>query len=237
MRTPAPRSPPRRIACSGASTRQRFIEFSGHSLKITLYSARAPDKHMVMIGNCAFGKGAAQKLTKAPFHPVAYNRIADFFGNGDAKAHPLAPIGPGQKHKASASIAQPLIGRNKISASGQNLWSRTGRVGRHVKSNNAYGPPLGARLANRPIAGNAFGQHAFGRRVWIKARIKACSLSPKPVYAESDLRPRLRRARITLRPPGVALRAKKPCRRARTRLLGWKVRFIVSSNICLAVAA
>jgi hypothetical protein len=29
-----------------------------------------------------------------------------------------------------------------------------------------------------------------------------------------------------LRPPTVALRARKPCRRLRTRLLGWKVRFI-----------
>src|SRR5690606_5753841 len=45
--------------------------------------------------------------------------------------------------------------------------------------------------------------------------------------AQRVLRPRLRRARRILRPPGVALRAKKPCRRARTRLLGWKVRFIV----------
>ena len=38
--------------------------------------------------------------------------------------------------------------------------------------------------------------------------------------ALSFLRPRARRARITLRPAAVAIRAKKPCRRARTRLLG-----------------
>lgn len=44
--------------------------------------------------------------------------------------------------------------------------------------------------------------------------------------AESFLRPRARRARMTLRPPGVAIRVRKPWRRARTRLLGWKVRFI-----------
>src|SRR5262249_2935449 len=37
--------------------------------------------------------------------------------------------------------------------------------------------------------------------------------------ADSFLRPRLRRAARTLRPPTVAARARKPCRRLRTRLL------------------
>ena len=57
------------------------------------------------------------------------------------------------------------------------------------------------------------------------------------LYALSFLRPRARRARSTLRPPGVALRAKKPCRRARTRLLGWKVRFIVWVRFSTKTAA
>jgi hypothetical protein len=38
--------------------------------------------------------------------------------------------------------------------------------------------------------------------------------------AESFLRPRARRAAITLRPPTVAMRARKPWRRLRTILLG-----------------
>lgn len=56
--------------------------------------------------------------------------------------------------------------------------------------------------------------------------------------AQSFLRPRFRRARRTLRPPTVALRAKNPWRRLRTRLLGWNVRFIGSSSIkkCLGGA-
>jgi hypothetical protein len=45
------------------------------------------------------------------------------------------------------------------------------------------------------------------------------------LQAESRLRPRARRAAMTLRPPFVAMRARKPCRRLRTSLLGWKVRF------------
>src|SRR4029453_10746737 len=45
-------------------------------------------------------------------------------------------------------------------------------------------------------------------------------------WGVSFLRPRARRAFSTLRPPTVAMRARNPCRRLRTRLLGWKVRFI-----------
>ena len=55
----------------------------------------------------------------------------------------------------------------------------------------------------------------------------ACSIGGQKVrplsnrnQAESFLRPRARRARITARPPTVAIRARKPWRRARTRLLG-----------------
>lgn len=40
-------------------------------------------------------------------------------------------------------------------------------------------------------------------------------------YAESRLRPRARRAAITLRPPTVDIRARNPCLRLRTSLLGW----------------
>ncbi len=45
-------------------------------------------------------------------------------------------------------------------------------------------------------------------------------------YALSVLRPRSRRAFRTLRPAFVAILARKPWRRLRTRLDGWKVRFI-----------
>jgi len=40
------------------------------------------------------------------------------------------------------------------------------------------------------------------------------------VQALSRLRPRARRAATTFRPPLVAMRARKPWRRLRTRLLG-----------------
>lgn len=52
--------------------------------------------------------------------------------------------------------------------------------------------------------------------------------------AESFLRPCPRLRDRTLRPPLVAMRARKPCRRLRTILLGWYVRFI---ETCSGTAA
>ena len=45
-------------------------------------------------------------------------------------------------------------------------------------------------------------------------------------HALSLFLPLARRRLITLRPPGVAIRARNPCFFLRRRLLGWKVRFI-----------
>lgn len=44
---------------------------------------------------------------------------------------------------------------------------------------------------------------------------------------ESLARPLLRRARMTLRPPRVRMRDKKPCSLARCRFLGWNVLFMM----------
>jgi hypothetical protein len=44
--------------------------------------------------------------------------------------------------------------------------------------------------------------------------------SPAAPYAERRLRPRARRAAMTLRPPTVFMRDLKPWRRLRTSLLG-----------------
>lgn len=54
--------------------------------------------------------------------------------------------------------------------------------------------------------------------------------SAEALYALSFLRPWRRRRFRILRPPGVAMRWRNPCRRARTRLLGWKVRFIAHAS-------
>jgi hypothetical protein len=51
-----------------------------------------------------------------------------------------------------------------------------------------------------------------------------------PDYGIRRLRPFARRALMILRPSAVAMRARKPCVRARLSLLGWKVRFMAYSE-------
>ena len=51
-----------------------------------------------------------------------------------------------------------------------------------------------------------------------------------PNQAERRLRPLARRALRMARPLRVAMRARKPCRRARFKRLGWKVRFISKTS-------
>ena len=61
------------------------------------------------------------------------------------------------------------------------------------------------------------------------AQAQSMAQTRSVAQADSFLRPRARRAARILRPPGVAERVRKPWRRARTRLLGWKVRFIAKN--------
>jgi hypothetical protein len=69
------------------------------------------------------------------------------------------------------------------------------------------------RPALQPLHGNTrLGKARLGKTRFERAR--AC-------YALSRLRPCARRAATTLRPPLVAMRARKPWRRLRTNLLGW----------------
>lgn len=55
------------------------------------------------------------------------------------------------------------------------------------------------------------------------------------IVTVSRLRPLARRRFSTCRPPGVAMRARKPCVRLRRLLLGWYVRFMRSSHTGRAV--
>lgn len=97
---------------------QSIAKLLCHRRKIALNPARSADQHMVMVRQRPSGpllrQGMAQKLAKAPLHPVAHHGIADFLGDGDPIAYASAPIGPGQQHKSGLGIAQPLIGRDEI---------------------------------------------------------------------------------------------------------------------------
>lgn len=69
---------------------------------------------MVMIGQAALRKCFPQKFSKPPFHPVADNRIADSFGNGDPVTFAKAVIGTRQQNKTGPRNAQPVIGSQKV---------------------------------------------------------------------------------------------------------------------------
>jgi hypothetical protein len=65
-----------------------------------------------------------------------------------------------------------------------------------------------------------------GRQLFSGRRGEEIGSPSQPIHgtshqALSRLRPRARRAAITLRPPFFAMRARKPWRRLRTSLLGW----------------
>ena len=56
-------------------------------------------------------------------------------------------------------------------------------------------------------------------------RLERPAVADPPDQAESRVRPLSRRALMIARPARVRMRARKPCLRARRRLLGWNVRF------------
>ena len=82
---------------------------------------------------------------------------------------------------------------------------------------NGQAKPLGCDA----IIALPYKQHKAGR-CHPACRIRGEKIPPffNGNQADSFLRPRARRLRITARPPTVAIRARKPWRRARTRLLG-----------------
>jgi hypothetical protein len=74
------------------------------------------------------------------------------------------------------------------------------------------------RPALQPLHGNTrLGNTRLGKARPGEARLERT----RARYALSRLRPCARRAATTLRPPLVAMRARKPWRRLRTNLLGW----------------
>ena len=56
------------------------------------------------------------------------------------------------------------------------------------------------------------------------------NVGPAGVQTERRLRPFLRRRAMTVRPPLVRMRTRKPCVFLRLRLLGWNVRYIVPAS-------
>ena len=85
-------------------------------------------------------------------------------------------------------------------------------------------------IAGSGVAGYAAGyavrMAAENNRGWGRMDISGTGPVPETAQAASLWRPLARRLASTLRPATEDMRARKPCRLLRLRLLGWKVRFI-----------
>lgn len=88
----------------------------------------------------------------------------------------------------------------------------------HGPLTRPYGPPEILRIGE-PVR---FGQHGA-------TLLRGRTLVEPPAYAVRRERPLDRRLAIIDRPARVRIRARNPCLRARRRLLGWKVRFMVGA--------
>ena len=112
-------------------------------------------------------------------------------------------------------------------------------VSAHGTSNAllAYGDPEARNIAvivtrqhgEEAITGTAWRREDTLEVVTIQQALLATelpALGRVTRQADRRARPFARRAFMTCRPPLVAMRARKPCRRLRLRLLGWNVLFI-----------
>ena len=74
---------------------------------------------------------------------------------------------------------------------------------------------------SRRAAAGSGDAHEIGATLELSETITGIFCVAWPPHADKRLRPFARRAASTRRPATVAIRARKPCRRLRTSLLGW----------------
>jgi len=158
--------------------------------------------------------------------------IPDKFGIGPFDAAGAADqdmVGPG-----NSGIGEDMTGEFTETPLHPVAHDRIAHLLRNCEAEPHGGIVVAAWADEQDEAGRRRTQGAIGREEFRAtpelvdlARIRAVAGFG---YADSFLRPRLRRAAMTLRPPTVAILCRKPCRRLRTRLLGWKVRFIAHSS-------
>jgi hypothetical protein len=139
-----------------------------------------------------FGAQTAQRRAQAALHAVALDRAAGLARGGEAEARRL-------RAGVVLGAAAGLKGEGRRMAA------------------SALGGRLKIGAANEPAdaAGDLVGGAARIRRASVRTRRLA-----RRAQADRRLRPRARRAFSTLRPPTVAMRARKPWRRLRTSLEG-----------------
>ena len=175
---------------------QRTGEFLPHSVERDFKCCALSDQHIIMAGAKRVRRGEPDELAQAAAHPVALDRIADLFADGETNPRltDLCPVLCLQDK--TAGMSSHTIGSR----------ARSGSLANGPKVTPAF----------QPLHCSDFGMTGFERIVCKRYAMKTEAV----VQALSLLRPRARRAAKTLRPPLLAIRARKPWRRLRTSLLG-----------------
>ena len=143
-----------------------------------------------------FGRGSAQ----APLRPVANDRIADLAARRKTDPYSRRAIDPGRGRRR----LQHQAGTHRAAAGSCD----TEKIGAGLQSYKA----ARHRCLTGGLRRNAHPAPASR---------DAARIRKSRGQADRRLRPFARRAAMTRRPPGVAIRARKPWRRLRISLLGW----------------
>ena len=192
----------RRIALTSRNACQSRLKFGTQLRKITFNTAFATDQHVVGTSDALMWQNITQQRAKTPFHAIARDRIADLARNGHSKPRP---------------IRFGTTGSDSITCD-------NGTSARFYQQHKAGPCDPDSMVCSDEIcafADDGQRQRPGQRRIGFGVAVTRHS-RPRPPLRQADnfFRPRARRARRMLRPPTVAVRARKPWRRARTRRLG-----------------
>jgi hypothetical protein len=171
---------------------KRAAKFLHHGIKSHFERGAPSDQHVIVAGLQQSRWRKPNELAQPAPHTVALDGIADLFADRETNARRAAlPTRTGLQDKAA----------------GMSTRAGPGSLGNGPKLTPPYQPlhcrDFGVTGLGDPLAIDSQPKYRAGR-----------------AQALSRLRPRARRAAKTLRPPLFAMRARKPCRRLRTSLLG-----------------
>src|SRR5579883_1930722 len=141
----------------------------------------------------------AQRFFQPPPHPIALDRAAGLACNGEAEAGAVCRRLDAPQRLQRERLALPAFAAGDALEFGPFPETAEGRRFRAPRLLQCFRP------AHRTLCG---------------AELKRNDAASGSSQADRRLRPRARRAASTLRPPTVAIRARNPCRRLRTSLLG-----------------
>jgi hypothetical protein len=173
---------------------KRTLEFLRHGVEGELERGPPSDQHVIVAGAKRRRRRKPDELAQPAPHPIAFNGVADLFADGetDPRRPALRPR-PCLQNKGAGMRSRAL------------LRPLPGSLGNGPKVTPAF----------QPLHRSDFGVTSSRRPFAIEITSVGCR-----VQALSRLRPCARRAASTLRPPLLAIRARKPWRRLRTSLLG-----------------